>query len=226
LNFKRLLLFFTVLIGFTVFLGSHEAHAEQKDEEIPVLGDLYLPPPIEESVESNEMMAPTGIADPGYVLTPGDIFTTNATSSAGFAGHAGIAVSSYYILHIAGPGETTKLLTLSQWKTKYAGGTTWVDRVNNTTVRTQAANWAYTNYYSTGTTGEQNIKPNYFINHYTNSFDPTYCSKIVWQAYYYGTGSTPVIGSGVNDIIFPYYLRDGIYFNASYKPVEVNIWNL
>lgn len=148
-----------------------------------------------------ETSAATGLTDPttpttlvivddgmggSYSLTPGDILTTNATSSSGFAGHSGIAVSYDWILHIAGPGETTKRISLAEWKKKYAGGTTWIHRVTNTSVRNDAAKYAVIKYWNGfgDITASQTKSPSYFISTNTASFDPTYCSKIVWQAYY------------------------------------------
>lgn len=54
-------------------------------------------------------------AYPPYSLTKGDVFITNGTSSAGILGHAGIAISSDEILHIAGPEQHPDTITLSGW---------------------------------------------------------------------------------------------------------------
>ncbi|EBF5117160.1 hypothetical protein FHZ94_15235 [Listeria monocytogenes] len=62
----------------------------------------------------------TSVSAHAYTLKKGDIFVTNATSSKGLTGHAGIAISSNKSLHIPG-GSTTKLYTLSQWKSAYTG---------------------------------------------------------------------------------------------------------
>lgn len=66
----------------------------------------------------------------------------------GLTEHAGTAVSSNKILHIPGGGSTTKLYTLSQWKSAYTGkkGDTWVYRPKSTSIATKAGNWAYKNY--------------------------------------------------------------------------------
>ena len=43
-------------------------------------------------------------AKSGFSLKSGDVLITNGTTICGITGHAGIAVSPYYILHIGGPG--------------------------------------------------------------------------------------------------------------------------
>lgn len=160
-----------------------------------------------------------------YSMKAGDIFITNATVSSGIVGHAGIAINSTYILHIPGPNKTTQLLTLSDWKSKYAGsnGTTWVHRVNSSDLASKAANWALKNYYnSSGSTSSQNIKPSYSITTSLFSKDPTYCSKIVYQAYYYA--DQDVAGTWVynrSGIVPPYHLRANVFYQT---PPEVAVF--
>lgn len=67
-----------------------------------------------------------------YSMKAGDIFVTNATSSFGLTGHAGIAISSSRILHIAGPGEHPTTLSLYSWNNDYTdNGWTKVYRHTN-----------------------------------------------------------------------------------------------
>lgn len=47
------------------------------------------------------------------------------------------------------------------------------------------------------------------INLNTTSTDKTYCSKIVWQAYYYGTGDAYEL----NETIIPPYELNTLIFN-------------
>lgn len=160
-----------------------------------------------------------------YSMKAGDIFLTNATVSSGIVGHAGIAINDTYILHIAGPKQTTELLTLDGWKKNYAGtkGTTWVHRVNSSDLASKAATWALKNYYnSSGSTGSQNIKPSYKITTALSSTDPTYCSKIVYQAYY--NADKDVSGTWVynrSGIVSPYDFRSNVFYQT---PPEVAIF--
>lgn len=176
-------------------------------------------------LEGTSSEIPSIAARASYSMKAGDIFLTNATVSSGIVGHAGIAINDTYILHIPGPNKTTQLLTLSDWKSKYAGsnGTTWVHRVNSSDLASKAATWALKNYYnSSGSTGSQNIKPSYKITTALSSTDPTYCSKIVYQAYY--NADKDVSGTWVynrSGIVSPYDFRSNVFYQT---PPEVAIF--
>lgn len=75
-----------------------------------------------------------------------------------------------------------------------------VYRVPNSSVAWNAANWA-TNYYSS-----YRGKVQYAINTDKYSKNKMYCSKLVWQAYWFGTGSAPVLRNPSFAIIHPYRL--------------------
>ena len=116
----------------------------------------------------------------------GDVFVTNGTSSAGFLGHAGIATSDTTVLHISGAkNESPKTITFSDWHSKYSykNEKSWTEvyRRKDRKIAYDAATWAVSTYaYS-------NAK--YEITPDLKSTDVTYCSKIVWQAYYFGPSS-------------------------------------
>lgn len=166
----------------------------------------------------------TSYATTGYTMQKGDIFITNGTSAGGLTGHAGIAVNSQSILHIAGYGSTTALVSYSEWKGLYVdepGEWTKIYRIPNATLASQAATWAYQNYWNSAGYLNQNIKPSYGFGGSLMSKDPTYCSKIVWQAYRTGLGTASVIKTPVS-LVLPYSLPD--YFTDSYKPSLVGIY--
>jgi len=123
-----------------------------------------------------------------FLPEKGDIVITNGTSSAGFLGHAGIAISPYSILHIEGPGYSPTSFTFGSWNNKYSykSDISWtkVYRHTNSSVASAAADWAWNTY------GYSNAK--YKITIDLTSTSETYCSKIVWQAYYYGPPSPQV----------------------------------
>ena len=149
-----------------------------------------------------------------YQPKKGDIVTTGykTTASSGVIGHAGIFIDSSTILHISG-SSTSKTSTLSwgRWKEIYKNKN-MVFRVPNTRVATQAADWVARNY--------RGKSPGYKITSDWRSTSPTYCSKIVWQGYYFGTGSTPVMKKPVEPfIIQPRTIAQ--YFNQSYAPALV-----
>lgn len=136
----------------------------------------------------------------------GDIIVTNGVKYP-IAGHAGIFIGKNTILHIAGEGYTPSTLTYTTWKGKYntkSGTWTKVYRNVNSNVGPQASTWAINTYY------KSNAKYKITTNRRTTS--ETYCSKIVWQAYYYGAGSTQVKGNKYTlDLIAPYGLKNNIY---------------
>lgn len=166
--------------------------------------------PGEEPVDYDKVQSVDGMAS-GFTLKKGDVLVTNGTSSAGLTGHAGIAISSTHIISIIGPGYTPSTMSFVDWKAKYNKDTlftkrwTKVYRVGSTTHATNAGTWAYNNYY--GKSYKYGVTSNYLTK------DPTYCSKIVWQAYL--NGSTPLVIQPTNTskVVFPYELPN--YFLSS-----------
>ncbi|WP_099223928.1 hypothetical protein [Listeria costaricensis] len=152
-------------------------------------------------------------------MQKGDILVTD-NGLGGISGHAGIAISAEHILTINGYWNTTTLEPLSTWMKKNAGskGTTWVRRLKNTTIAYKAGDWAYKNYWNASGGTKQTIRPSYGFRGSRYDKNPTYCSKIVLQAYYFGSGSAPVVK------VFPSLVapRDlHTYFSSSYYPYQV-----
>lgn len=144
-----------------------------------------------------------------FSLKRGDILVSNGTASLGLTGHAGIALNSNSILHISGPGKNPVVITAKTWASKYGlikgqkdGRTrTQVFRIKSSDKAGAAALWANDVYkgkkYRYGTGGKLTSK------------DPTYCSKIIWQAYNY----VGVVNKPSAVIVMPYKLPD--YFKSS-----------
>ena len=133
-----------------------------------------------------------------YSMMPGDIFITNGTSSAGLTGHAAIAISKYSLLHIAGFGESVTTINLDNWHNRYTSeGWTKVYRNPNSSVAENAAQWAVDTYFNSSAV--------YMLTQDVSSTYYTYCSKIVWQSYYYGNSPSAAsyLASGY---ILPYSL--------------------
>lgn len=139
-------------------------------------------------------------------LSAGDILVTNGTSWGGITGHAGIYVGNGQIMSIAGGGSHPATIHIMEWMYKYnkAGKWTKVYRPATRYRGASAAQWSLNNYngkdYSYGIT--------------TNIFgkDPTYCSKIVWQAYWWASAAPQVGGMKKPLIVAPYDLPD--YFDV------------
>lgn len=133
-------------------------------------------------------------------LQAGDIVLTDRhnTSAWGIVGHAGIAVSSNSILHIAGASATAATYSeWARWISDFGLAHIQVYRCNSASRGNAAAQWAIDNYYDKTVT--------YQINTDLFSTSTTYCSKIVWQAYYFGAGSSSV-DMPILNLVMPYDL--------------------
>lgn len=132
----------------------------------------------------------------------GDIIITNSTSSNGLTGHAAIALNMHEIIHIQGKGYTPQVITPQQFKNKYSSGWIKVYRPRENIGRL-AAQWAERTYRNSGVP--------YKITMNLATTNETYCSKMVWQAYYFGVGKEvmPPALQTTNNIIVPYGLMEG-----------------
>lgn len=145
----------------------------------------------------------TTFATSSYSMEKGDVFITNGTSSAGILGHAAIAIDDVDILHIAGAGANPATLSLSKWHDNYTTkGWTKIYRHSNSDVAKAAGKWAADTYK--GSSAE------YFIDLDLTTTNKTYCSKLVWQAYYYGPDD-PCADGPTWGVCLPYGLPDRIH---------------
>lgn len=188
-------------------------------EEWIKLNNYGQPPVVDENWEEVPQKPLLKGVYKGYTIKKGDILITNGTSSAGLLGHAAIANGNEYILDIPGKGETTRQNTTNWWMSYYnKRGWVKVYRLKDSSIANSAATWADKNYYSTSGSAKQNIFPKYGMTGSRYEKNPTYCSKIVLQAYYFGTGSKPVV-QVFPSLVGVYDLPN--YFSKSYKPQQV-----
>lgn len=154
----------------------------------------------------------TPFSIPAYVPKAGDILYTPSTQCKndpnickGISGHVGIVVSDAgAVIHTAGKGKLPTLIPLTTWYKSYAETT--VVRPNNATRGKNAADWAR-NYYGTGGAGS---KKTYAVTinsdlSKTLSLNTTYCSLLVWQAYYFGANQFLSLGDPVVPVLFVNY---------------------
>ncbi len=150
----------------------------------------------------------------GPALKKGDILVSNGTSSFGLTGHAGIAISSSQVLHIPGKNSNPLVISTKQWQDRYGivrgqkeGNNTHtkVYRVGSTANAGKAAEWAESNY--------KGKKYGYGVTTNLLSKDPTYCSKIVWQAY----NSIGAVTTPSSKIATPYGLPKYFKSNQNLK---------
>ncbi|MBC2262542.1 hypothetical protein HCB45_13235 [Listeria sp. FSL L7-0091] len=188
-------------------------------EEWIKLNNYGQPPVVDENWEEVPQNPMVRGVYKGYTVKKGDILITNGTSSSGLLGHAAIANGNEYILDIPGKGETTRQLRTSVWMDSYDKyGWVKVYRLKDSSVANAAAVWADKNYYSTKGTSKQDIFPKYGLTGSRYAKNPTYCSKIVLQAFYFGTGSKPVV-QVFPSLVTVYDLPN--YFSKAYKPQQV-----
>lgn len=142
---------------------------------------------------------------------PGDIFITNGTIMNGLTGHAGIFLGNGTILSIAGMGSTPQALSIMDWTQKYnskQGTWTKIYRPAAKYRPELAEQWAINNYKGKDYS-------------YIFEKNPTYCSKIVWQAYWYSSATVQIGGFHTPIIASPYDLPD--YFET--RPAHVVTWS-
>jgi len=158
-------------------------------------------------------------------IQSGDILITNATSGSGILGHAAIANGNEYILDMPGGrnGRNTfdnnRQLRAWEWFNDYTDGDITVYRLRNTSVARQVGRYADRHYYSTNGSATKNVHINYDINLNLYDMSTAYCSKLVYCAYWYGSGSLPVLNKA-SGLIHPYYLRN--WFRSDYWPYPIN----
>ena len=147
-----------------------------------------------------------------YSMIKGDILITNGTSMAGLTGHAGIAISSTMILSIKGPTYHPETISLSTWNNRYmTSNSHWTKyyRHNNYPNASAAANWGINTYV--GSDAEYDLLPGLY------NTDYTYCSKIVWQCYYYGPSTHQA--TTTSNHVTPYGLPDRV-LNLTLKKTQ------
>lgn len=161
---------------------------------------------LEKALESNSSFSKifdsTTLSTQSISIKSGDVIITNSTVSSGLLGHSAIALGSNEILDIPGPGKSVRTLTVSAFCSDYSDGWIKVYRPTTSSWGTSAAAWARTTYKGSSAV--------YKITNNINSTSETYCSKIVFQAYKFGVGS-----SAFNT----YYHEQGDYYGSDYDLV-------
>lgn len=151
-----------------------------------------------------------GVSD----LKPGDFLITNATSFDGYTGHAGIYTGNGFIMSIQKPGTHPAQMHVMQWMYNYNKPGKWT-KVYRPAPRYKGPNageWAINHY--NGTNYSYGITTNIF------GLNPTYCSKIVWQSYWYASGAVQVGGMYQPVIAKPYDMPK--YFDT--PPTHTQTW--
>lgn len=132
----------------------------------------------------------------------GDILVTDGTSSNGFTGHAGIFQADGLILSIDGYGKKPSTKSIFEWmqSTKAQNPKAWtkVYRPNPAFYRNSAAaQWGKANIRG------KNIS--YGLSGDALNINPTYCSKIAMQCYYYANygGQNMIVPTFISPYALP-----------------------
>lgn len=155
----------------------------------------------------------------------GDILVIDGDTRHGVSsmlGHAAILNADGFVLEMSGgnPIDNNHQFTKRDWITRNINAWTNVYRINNRGLANQVARYADTHFYSTTGGYNKNIHINYGINSHLKQFNPNYCSKLVYQAYFYGSGSLPVmIDYGDRHYVAPAVLTQA--FSGNYSPYRV-----
>lgn len=177
-------------------------------------------------------------------LRKGDIVIVN-----GGVGHAAIATTNNYLLEMSGGGNINSWLNTGiennnhqfnaenwlagNWEQNARTGgpgelgyiKSWIQiwRVPNKNMAEKVANYADRHYWSTTGSYTKNINLKYLIRPDLYSINPNYCSKLVYNAYWYGSGNSPVMRTYPNfSIVYPSDLPNT--FQSGYAPYHVGTY--
>lgn len=131
----------------------------------------------------------------------GDILLTNGDNSMGLIGLAAIMVTDNFVLEMPGHEKNkTQMLYRGISNNRRIMKQIWFDnyrrhwiniyRYPDSAVADAAARWAYRNYYNPTGGSVKTIHVTYEITLNLLSKNPSYSSKLVLQAYYFGTNAT------------------------------------
>lgn len=152
-----------------------------------------------------------------FHLKKGDFFITNNVSSKGFTGHAAIYTGKGKVKEAPGYGKPMRVKSFSDWKKstlKKRKGSP-----KHRYIKVYRAPKKYRGKAGSYAKSHFNGVP-YSITTNPYSKSVTYCSKLVWQSYYYGAGRLSVLPVVTSQfIIEPYSLNKNISSKAvrSYK---------
>lgn len=204
---KKVSLFFSIL--FLLFgIGITQASADSidfDDEQINKEFEKILESiPDGEYVFESDSDISTRATKNQYKPKAGDILYTPSTQCKddknickGISGHVGIVHSNgSSVVHTAGKNKKPKVISKDDWFKNYKK--TIVIRPNNATTGKNAATWAK-NYYGPGGKGANKSYKVTFENNLRESLKTktTYCSLIVWQAYYFGANQYLSVGDPI-----------------------------
>ena len=179
-SLKNILLCFTLIMSSITFLGISEVSAavtlqEQNNFDRISENTIDFPP---DNLEITPYAFPIY---PGTSLQAkgGDVFYTTKSSTQYLTGHIAILDNHGYVIHARGVGYGIVRESIDNFLSRYSNEVS-IYRAKNTTSGQQAAQKArelYNNYRD----ATYNV-----VTPLTEYFSTQYCTKVVWQSYYYG----------------------------------------
>lgn len=157
----------------------------------------------------------------------GDILIVSGNFPTGVIGHAAIMNSDNTVLEMSG-GEGWKKgipdnnhqYSKRTWIKNHIKDWTSIYRISDSKLAKKVARYVDTNYFSSKGTATKDIHIDYKIDSLLKNKNPNYCSKLVYQAFYYGTGDLPVMKPTIPwGVIPPANLPTT--FSNSYKPTYI-----
>ncbi|RND72503.1 hypothetical protein FAM18129_00540 [Lacticaseibacillus paracasei] len=156
-------------------------------------------------------------------IQKGDILIVNG----GF-GHAAIATTNNFILEMTGGGnivnwtvtgipDNNQQYTTSDWIDKHKNDHVQIWRPRQG-IGATAADYADYKFYSSTHSSNKDRHITYGLGAGPLVFDPNYCSKLVWQSFWFGTGNKNVV-TGTPFFILPGSLPT--FFTSGYTPYKV-----
>lgn len=193
--------------------------AENNYDQDPKGADPRLSVNTNSMSASNQLMAVSNAkASTDYNMKAGDILICHGTGSEGyFLGHAAIASSSKYVLEMRGIGYHNEHTTKKDFFERNTRGDAYVlvyRETKHPNYANDAASYAYNDMY-------KNISIRYEITTNLYHKNPSYCSKYVYLAYYWGANKNMLMFYPMGDhIVTPFGLIGN--FIGSYVPEEIH----
>ncbi|MGE6575954.1 hypothetical protein [Paenibacillus xylanexedens] len=137
---------------------------------------------------TDDLITPFAEIGPTYpgtnvAMRIGDVLysTKSLDGSSAFVGHVGIVNSNFKVVHVTPVVNGGVVDTLTTYRGRHGVGETIKVYRPRDGKGVEAAKWAVYNYSKV---------TNYFINPLglLGTLNPNYCSKFIWQAFYYGEG--------------------------------------
>lgn len=157
----------------------------------------------------------------------GDILIVSGNFPTGVIGHAAIMNSDNTVLEMSGGKGQEKGIpdnnhqySKRTWIKNHIKDWTSIYRISDSKLAKKVARYVDTHYFSSKGTATKDIHIDYKIDSLLKNKNPNYCSKLVYQAFYYGTGDLPVMKPTIPwGVIPPANLPTT--FSNSYKPTYI-----